>query len=62
MYITLYLKICFSSENVSAKIRCYRFYNFFYIYGLYILFFVWTIGLSDYSYDPVGRQLGCLLA
>ena len=34
------------------KIRCYRFFNFFYIYGLYILFFVWTIGLSDYSYGP----------
>ena len=32
------------------KIRCYRFFSFFYIYGLYIhvLFFVWTIGLSDY--------------
>ena len=52
IYITLYLKICISSENFSAKIRCYRFFNFFYIYGLYILFFVWTIGLSDYSYDP----------
>jgi hypothetical protein len=49
IYITLYLKICISSENVSAKIRYYRFFNFFYIYGLYILFFVWTIGLSDYS-------------
>ena len=24
------------------------FFNFFYIYGLYTLFFVWTIGLSDY--------------
>ena len=23
------------------------FFNFFYIYGLYTLFFVWTIGLSD---------------
>jgi hypothetical protein len=30
------------------KIRCYRFFNFFYIYGLYILFFVCNIGLSDY--------------
>jgi hypothetical protein len=47
IYITLYLKICISSENVSATIRCYRFFSFFYIYGLYILFFVWTVGLSD---------------
>ena len=30
------------------KIRCYRFFNFFYTYGLSILFFVWTIELSDY--------------
>ena len=44
---------CFHvSFLMVIKICCYRFFNFFYIYGLYILFFVWTIGLSDYSYGP----------
>jgi hypothetical protein len=43
-------------QNVSAKIRCYRFFSFFYIYGLYILFFVWTIGLSDYR-TPESSEL-----
>ena len=59
IYITLYLKICISSENVSAQIRCYRFFNFFYIYGLYIYCF--SYGLSDYSYGPTVHYSGTIL-